>query len=186
MPLRGGGGGSGGVGPQWVLHPGGDLPGLPVPGGTDRRHALRGLCHSNLFRGLRLYDTKAYRRVWFMPAIAMLLCALTGIVTRGGQGWHGEDMVYFVTEVLFTGVAAYGYRVVFTQWPETLDGLHALSPRQTIGLLLLGSTLLMSLARVEILATFFLGRLVAAVGILWAARRGVTGGGLLGAAPGWP
>ena len=130
------------------------------------------------------YDTKAYRRVWFMPAIAMLLCALTGIVTRGGQGWHGEDMVYFVTEVLFTGVAAYGYRVVFTQWPETLDGLHALSPRQTIGLLLLGSTLLMSLARVEILATFSLGRLVAAVGILWAARRGVTGGGLLGACAG--
>ena len=110
------------------------------------------------------YDTKAYRRGWFMPAIAMLLCALTGIITRGGQGWHGEDLVYFLTEVLFTGAAAYGYRVVFKQWPETLDGLQALAPRQTVGLLLLGGTVLMSLARVEVLATFSLGRLAAAVG----------------------
>ncbi len=80
--------------------------------------------------------------------------------------------MYFVTEVLFTGVAAYGYRVVFTQWPETLDGLHALRPGRPSACFCWGSTLLMSLARVEILATFSLGRLVAAVGILWAARRG--------------
>ena len=33
---------------------GAEIFGLPVPGGADRRHALRGLCHSNLFRGLRL------------------------------------------------------------------------------------------------------------------------------------
>lgn len=130
------------------------------------------------------YDTKTYRRGWFMPAIAMLLCALTGIITRGGQGWHGEDLVYFLTEVLFTGAAAYGYRVVFKQWPETLDGLQALAPRQTVGLLLLGGTVLMSLARVEVLATFSLGRLAAAVGVMLVARRGVGGGALTGACAG--
>ena len=30
------------------------------------------------------FDTKAYRTAWFMPAIASLLCALTGIICRGG------------------------------------------------------------------------------------------------------
>ncbi len=163
LGLSGGGGGiplgrrAGRGGDLWPLCPfgvaavaaaGSGLSGFCTLAGT----CLGYLCLEGLTDGMRyaasailtysvafaFYDTKAYRRVWFMPAIAMLLCALTGIVTRGARGGTGEDMVYFVTEVLFTGVAAYGYRVVFTQWPETLDGLHALSPRQTIGLLLLG------------------------------------------------
>lgn len=64
------------------------------------------------------YDAKFYKRAWFMPAIAAVLSALTGIICRGGEGWYGEDLVYFVTEVLFTGAAAYGYRIIFTQWPR--------------------------------------------------------------------
>ena len=53
-PLRCGGGGGGRVGAQRVLHPGGDLPGLPLPGGDDRRHALRSLGHFDLLGGLCL------------------------------------------------------------------------------------------------------------------------------------
>ena len=74
------------------------------------------------------FDTKAYRTAWFMPAIASLLCALTGIICRGGDGWHGEDLIYFVTEVLCAGGAALAYRVLFLQWPETLEGLRDLPP----------------------------------------------------------
>ena len=111
------------------------------------------------------FDTKAYRTAWFMPAIASLLCALTGIICRGGDGWHGEDLIYFVTEVLCAGGAALAYRVLFLQWPETLDGLRDLPPKETAGVLVLGGTVLMSLARVELLGTFSLGRLLAAVGI---------------------
>ena len=130
------------------------------------------------------FDTKAYRTAWFMPAIASLLCALTGIICRGGDGWHGEDLIYFVTEVLCAGGAALAYRVLFLQWPETLDGLRDLPPKETAGVLVLGGTLLMSLARVELLGTFSLGRLLAAVGVMWAARRGPWGGILAGAAAG--
>ena len=97
------------------------------------------------------YDAKFYKRAWFMPAIAAVLSALTGIICRGGEGWYGEDLVYFVTEVLFTGAAAYGYRIIFTQWPEALDGPRNLTPRQSIGLMMLAGTVLMALARVEIL-----------------------------------
>ena len=130
------------------------------------------------------FDTKAYRTAWFMPAIASLLCALTGIICRGGDGWHGEDLIYFVTEVLCAGGAALAYRVLFLQWPETLDGLRDLPPKETAGVLVLGGTVLMSLARVELLGTFSLGRLLAAVGIMWAARRGPWGGILAGASAG--
>ena len=130
------------------------------------------------------YDARFYRRTWFMPSIAALLSALTGIICRGGEGWYGEDLVYFVTEVLFTAAAAYSYRVVFTQWPETLRGLPRLSPKQTVGLLMLAGTVLMSLARVEVLETFSLGRLLAAVGVMAVARRGPAGGGLTGACVG--
>lgn len=121
-----------------------------------------------------------------MPAIAAVLSALTGIICRGGEGWYGEDLVYFVTEVLFTGAAAYGYRIIFTQWPEALDGPRNLTPRQSIGLMMLAGTVLMALARVEILGTFSMGRLLAAVGVMLAARKGVGEGVLAGPVPGWP
>lgn len=130
------------------------------------------------------YDAKFYRRVWFMPSIAALLSVLTGIICRGGEGWHGEDLVYFVTEVLFTGAAAYGYRIIFTQWPDALDHPQDLSPKQTIGLLMLAGTVLMSLSRVEILETFSLGRLLAAVGVMLAGRKGAGQGVLMGACAG--
>lgn len=131
------------------------------------------------------YDAKFYKRVWFMPAIAALLSALTGIICRGGEGWYGEDLVYFVTEVAMTAAATYSYRIVFTQWPETLgNGLDRLTPRQCIGLLMLGGTILMSLGRVELLETFSLGRLAAAVGIMAAARRGPGEGVITGACAG--
>lgn len=130
------------------------------------------------------YDAKFYQRVWFMPTIASVLSVLTGIICRGGEGWHGEDLVYFVTEVLFTGAAAYGYRIIFTQWPEVLDNPRAVTPKQTIGLLMLAGTVLMALARVEILGTFSMGRLLAAVGVMLAARKGAGGGILTGACAG--
>lgn len=130
------------------------------------------------------YDTRIYRRVWFMPAIASLLSAATGIVCRAGEGWYGEDLVFFVTEVLFTGAAAGCYTVIFAQWPQTLEGLANLTPRQGAGVLMLAGTILMALGRVEVLGTFSMGRLLAGVCILLAARRGVGEGVLVGACSG--
>ena len=130
------------------------------------------------------YDTRIYRRAWFMPLIAACLSAATGFVCRAGEWWYGEDLVFFVTEVLFTGAAAYCYSILFDQWPQTLEGLADLSPRQGAGVLMLGGTVLMALGRVEILGTFSMGRLLAGVCILLAARRGVGEGVLVGACSG--
>lgn len=130
------------------------------------------------------YDTKLYRRVWFMPTIAMVLSAMTGIICRGGQGWYGQDLVYFVTEVALTGAAAVCYHVIYSQWPETAADFRALTPRQWAGVLMLAGTVLMALGRVEILRTFSLGRLLAAVGVMTAARLGLGAGVLAGASAG--
>ncbi len=130
------------------------------------------------------YDTRLYRRPWFMPAIAALLSAVTGFVCRAGEGRHGEDLVFFVTEVALTAVAAYCYNIIFTQWTQVLDEPRALSPRQGAGALLLAGTVLMALGRVEILETFSMGRLLAAVCVMAAARRGVGEGVLAGACGG--
>ena len=130
------------------------------------------------------YDIRIYQKGWFMPAIAALLSGATGIVCRAGEGWYGEDLVFFVTEVLLTGGAAWCYAVLFDQWPQTLEGLDRLSPQQGAGVLMLAGTILMSLGRVEILETFSMGRLLAGVCILLAARRGVGEGVLVGACSG--
>lgn len=160
--------------------------------------ALGYLCLEGLTDGMRyaaaailtysvafaFYDTRLYRTAFFMPGIACLLSALTGIITRAGAGWYGTDLVYFVTEVLFTGAAAWCYRIVFTQWPETVEGLRRLTARQEAGVLMLGATVLMSLARVQVVETFSLGRLLAAVGVMLCARRGAGAGVLTGACAG--
>ncbi|MBR5534177.1 MAG: SpoIIE family protein phosphatase [Ruminiclostridium sp.] len=130
------------------------------------------------------YDTRIYRQGWFMPTIAALLSAATGIVCRAGEGWYGEDLVFFVTEVVLTGGAAWCYAILFDQWPQTLEGLNHLTPKQGAGVLMLSGTILMALGRVEILESFSMGRLLAGVCILLAARRGVGEGVLVGACGG--
>ena len=127
------------------------------------------------------YDTRLYRRPWFMPLIAMTLSAMTGIVCRGGNGWYGQDLVYFVTEVILTGAAAGCYRVIFARWPRYQADFRHLTPRQWAGVLMLGGTVLMALGRVELLRALSLGRLLAVTGVLTAARQGVAAGGLAGA-----
>ena len=130
------------------------------------------------------YDTRPYRLPWFMPAVAMTLSAMTGIVCRGGQGWYGQDLVYFATEVLLTGVAAACYGVIFARWPQRPADFRLLTPRQWAGVLMLGATVLMALGRVELLRAFSLGRLLAAAAVMTAARQGVAAGGLTGACAG--
>ena len=130
------------------------------------------------------YDTKLYRQTWFMPCIAMTLSAMTGIVCRGGRGWYGQDLVYFVTEVLLTGTAAVCYGVIYARWPQYPADLRLLTPRQWAGVLMLAGTVLMALGRVELLRTLSLGRVLAAVGVMTAARQGVAVGGVTGACAG--
>lgn len=130
------------------------------------------------------YDARLYKKSWFMPGIACLISAATGFVCRAGQGWYGEDLVFFVTEVIFTGAAAYFYAIIFAQWPQTLEGLRSLNPRQGAGFLMLSSTVLMSLGRVEMLDTFSAGRLLAGVCIMAASRQGIAPGVLTGACSG--
>ena len=78
-----------------------------------------------------------------------LLKWLVGFVYLSAGGWDGEKIIYFVTEVVMTAGAVYFYRLAFSVWEERREEPQ-LNVRQVVGVLVLGATLLMTLARVTV------------------------------------
>lgn len=108
------------------------------------------------------FDVKAYRKSWFMPLAAAGMDGITGFVYLSDRGWSPESLIFFGTELLLCGASAYFYRVAFTPWTEKREE-EALTPRQTVSLLILGGTLLLTLSRLTLLWDLSAGRLAAAV-----------------------
>lgn len=95
------------------------------------------------------FDIRLYRRVWFMPVVAALMNGATGFVYLSASGWEVPTVIYFLTELLLTGAAVYFYRMAFSPWtsPKEEGGL---STKQLTSLLILGGTILISLAQLTI------------------------------------
>ena len=108
------------------------------------------------------FDVKAYRKSWFMPLAAAGMDGITGFVYLSDRGWSPESLIFFGTELLLCGASAYFYRVAFTPWTEKREE-EALTPRQTVSLLILVGTLLLTLSRLTLLWDLSAGRLAAAV-----------------------
>ena len=117
------------------------------------------------------FDVKAYRKSWFMPLAAAGMDGITGFVYLSDRGWSPESLIFFGTELLLCGASAYFYRVAFTPWTEKREE-EALTPRQTVSLLILGGTLLLTLSRLTLLWDLSTGRLAAAVAVMAAAYAG--------------
>jgi len=126
--------------------------------------------------GMALYDFQIYHRQWFMPLVSAALNALVGFVYLSAGGWTLEKAVYFVTEVVMTGAAVYFYRLAFSVWEERRQQAR-LSMPQLVGVLVLGCTLLMTLARVNVGRTVSLGRVLAALAVMVAGWKGGVGAG---------
>jgi len=124
---------------------------------------------------MALYDFKIYRQAWFMPLVSAALNALVGFVYLSAGGWTVEKVVYFVTEVVMTGVAVYFYRLAFSAWEERREQ-SSLSMPQLVGALFLGATLLMTLSRVTV-GNASLGRVLAALAVMIAGWKGGMGTG---------
>lgn len=122
------------------------------------------------------FDVKAYRKSWFMPLAAAGMDGITGFVYLSDRGWSPESLIFFGTELLLCGASAYFYRVAFTPWTEKREE-EALTPRQTVSLLILGGTLLLTLSRLTLLWDLSAGRLAAAVAVMTAAYAGGIGVG---------
>ena len=133
---------------------------------------------------MALCDFRIYRRPWFMPSVSAALNGLVGFVYLSAGGWDGEKIIYFVTEVVMTAGAVYFYRLAFSVWEERREEPQ-LNVRQVVGVLVLGATLLMTLARVTVGDTLSVGRVLAALAVMIAGWKGGVGvGSAVGVAAG--
>ncbi|MCI9119392.1 MAG: SpoIIE family protein phosphatase [Flavonifractor sp.] len=163
--------------------------------GVDGFCALAGACFGYLsLRGLSVglryaaaailvyavafafFDIRLYRKSWFMPVVSALLDGLTGFVYLSERGWTTLNLIFFGTELLLCGASAYFYRVAFTPWTAKREN-EELTLRQTVSLLLLAGSLLLTLSRLTIFGDISLGRIAAALGVMAAASQGGMGVG---------
>ena len=164
--------------------------------GLDGFSALLGACLGYLsFRGLTdglryvaaailifsvafaFFDIRLYKRTWFMPVVSALLSGATGFVYLGEEGWEVSTVIFFLTELLLTGAGVYFYRLAFSTWTSRRED-GALTPRQLTSLLILGGTVLISLAQLTVLGdTISAGRVLAALAVMVCASQGGLGMG---------
>ena len=104
------------------------------------------------------FDVKAYQKSWFMPLAAAAMDGITGFIYLSDQGWTQESLVFFATEVLLCGASAYFYRIAFTPWTEKREE-EGLTPRQTVSLLILAGTLMLTLSNLMLPGELSAGRL---------------------------
>ncbi len=126
-----------------------------------------------------LYDSQWGRKTWFAPSLAVLVCGVTSYLAYAQKGWFGEDVIFYVTELLILGFAAAWYAGAMGLRGESLVAPESLSAAQRLGVLALGGTVLIALCQVDFMGEFSLGHMVAAVVVMLTARRGLSHG-LLG------
>ena len=92
------------------------------------------------------------------------------------RGWSPEGLIFFGTELLLCGASAYFYRIAFTPWTEKREE-EGLTPRQTVSLLILAGTLLLTLSKITLLGNLSVGRCAAAAAVMATAYKGGIGVG---------
>ena len=122
------------------------------------------------------YDVRLFQRAWFIPAVAALLAGITGFVYLSDELAQTAQAVFFATELLLVAASAYFYRIALSPWEEQGEEEN-LSPRQAVSLLILGGTLLITLAKVQLWGGISLGCLAAALGVMTAGWKGGAGAG---------
>jgi stage II sporulation protein E len=125
---------------------------------------------------MALCDFRVYRTPWFMPLVSAALNGLVGFVYLSAGGWTAQRVIYFATEVVMTAAGVYFYRLAFSVWEEKREETR-LSVPQTVGVLVLGCTVLMTLSNVTVGDTVSVGRVLAAVAVMVAGWKGGVGTG---------
>lgn len=129
---------------------------------------------------LALGEFRIYRRRWFMPVVCAALNGLVGFVYQSAAGWSGGALVGFLTEVILTAGTVYFFRLAFDlmEEPRTMSGLTV---QQTVGVLILGAAVMLTLARVTVADRYSLGRVMCVLAVMIAGWKGGVG---IGAAAG--
>jgi len=122
------------------------------------------------------YDSKLFRRKWVVPLIAGMFNGFTGIIVRSKTGWTQEDVIFFGLEVGITVAAAWCYRGVLQPARRGREENAFAAGRQT-GILVLAATVLTALVPLCLYRDLSVGRILAALSVLIAARQGGAGMG---------
>ena len=122
------------------------------------------------------YDVRLYKKSWFMPFIAAGMDAITGFVYLGDSRWTSAQAVFFLTEILLAGASAYFYRLAFSPWQSRREEVP-LDTRQTVSLLVLLVTVLISMGNLTFFGGLSLGRVLSVVLVLAVAHNGGLGYG---------
>lgn len=120
------------------------------------------------------YDIRLYKQSWFMPAIAALLCGVTGFVYLSNVLTDVAQCVFFATELVMVAASAYFYRQALSPWAQKRDSLE-LNIQQLISLFILLCTLLIALAEVYLPGNISAGCFAAALISMVAAWKGGAG-----------
>ncbi len=131
-----------------------------------------------------LQEVKIARHRWFAPSVAAFFCALSSFVHLSGSGFVGGDVIFYMTEIAFVWGLALCYRAAFVSALGREGSAGVQSAAERAALLAIGASLLIALSGVRILGEYSLGRSLAAVAVMVAARYGVQTGLLGGAAAG--
>ncbi|MEG2000811.1 MAG: SpoIIE family protein phosphatase, partial [Evtepia sp.] len=95
---------------------------------------------------------------------------ITGFLCLADKPWGGSEIIFICTEVLFTAVATYFYRIAF----EAREKFPLRNTKQTISFCVVGGTVLIALSGVMLLGELSLGRIIAAVLVLMIAEKNMN------------
>lgn len=122
-------------------------------------------------------DTQVFRTGWFMPLAAGFIMACIGFVPILRSGWNLPAAAMLATDTILAGGCAYFYKIALSPWSGRFNLEHGSEIIHTVSVLILLSTLLISLAQIEIFGIISIGRSIAALVVFLAAFKGGVGMG---------
>ena len=120
-------------------------------------------------------DTEAYRTKWFMPLAAGAASLFVGFLVHCEGGWSLSELILIGSDATLALGCTYFYKTALSPWLGRLnlegETLH------TVSVLILLSTILVSLAGIELFGVLSIGRSAAALVVFLAAYKGGAGMG---------
>lgn len=121
---------------------------------------------------LVFHDIKFYQKKWFMPCMASFMAACTGFVYVADAGWTLSATIFFLTETILVGGAAYFYSTALSTWADSEQLDESQEVMRTVSILILISTCLIPLSGLIPVGGISVGRLLATLILMIAAYKG--------------
>ncbi len=122
-------------------------------------------------------DTQVIRTGWFMPVGSGFITLCIGLAVAAREGWTLPAAAVMLTDTVLVGGCAFFYRSALSPWSGRFNLEHSSEIIHTVSFLILVSTLLMSLAQLNVFGIISVGRTLATLVVFLAAFKGGVGMG---------